>query len=731
MGAQRVEVREVDALGRHADAWDALVAAMPLPSPFLRSWWLAHTAVGEPCFALAFDGDELVGGLALQRSLKAGVEWFEALGAGPLEPDHLDLVASSTRVAEVSDAVRAWFAGRGDCVVDLAGLRAAAWALDAVPGWGEVTPLDPAPYVSLPSEPADVLARLGGRMRSTVTRSAKRLAKAGVEHRTVDAASSAAEVDDALVALHELHDGRWGDQSGFLAAWPSFEAAARAGLDAGEVVIHSLTGPDGIVAVEIEFVVGGRTSFYQAGRRTDHELRGSGSVLRYEAITAAIGAGCSEFDLLRGDEEYKAAWADRRRTLWRLRRGIGPRGRLVVAAARLNVAVQRRRHRSAVGAADAGPTDGPEPPRVVLYTDAAQIGGAESVAKALLGGLDERFSVIVVGTDPAVVADIARVRPSASTLVVPPIADRRDVGAMIAHRRALRALRPHIFHANLSEGSSCQYALLAALSIPGLRVVVTENSPMGVRSELSRKIKQRSAPRFAAHVGVGRTAAALVEADLGLPAGTLRVIPNGVPVVEHPTPTPRTGAPRIVAVSRFDPVKGLDVLVRAIAEVRSDVRVVVFGDGPERSRIEALISELGVGDRVELAGWADDVRARLVDFDLFVLPSRLEGLPMSLLEAMQAGVAAIATDVGSVDEVIDDGVTGRIVPPDDPSALAAAIDELVADDERRAKMASAGREVALAKFTSDANVAAYEALYDEVLERSRPRRFARRGFRSR
>lgn len=740
MKAGRVTVRELAALGEHAAKWDALVDSMPLPSPFLRSWWLDHTAVGEPCLALAFDGDELVGGLALQRTLKAGVEWLEALGAGPLEPDHLDLVASPERAPEVIGAIRSWLGHRGDCVVDLAGLRSAAWALDAVPGWGEVTPLDPAPYLTLPASAEEVLARLDGRMRSTVKRTAKRLAKAGIEHRAVDASSSAAEVDAALAALRELHDGRWGTQSGFLAAWAGFEAAARAGVAAGEVVVHQLVGPDGIVAVEVELVVARRASFYQAGRRTDHELRGSGSVLRFDAIAASIAAGCVEFDLLRGDEEYKAAWADRRRTLWRLRRGIGPRGRIVVAAARANVALQRRRQQGTGSAADATADDGapaggaagaPAPARVVLYTDAAQIGGAESVAKALLGGLDERFAVVVVGTDPMVVEDIAAVRPSASTLVLPPIADRRDVGAMVAHRRALRSLRPDIFHANLSEGSSCQYALLAALSVPGLRVVVTENSPMGVRSELSRRIKQRSAPRFDAHVGVGRRAAALVEADLGLAAGTLRVIPNGVPVADHREPAPRTGPPLVAAVSRFDPVKGLDVLVRAMADVDAPARLVVFGDGPERARLEALVDELGLSGRVELAGWVDDVRRRLVDADLFVLPSRLEGMPMSLLEAMQAGVASIATDVGSVAEVIDDGVSGRIVPPDDPGALAAAIDELLADDERRAKMAATGREIALARFTSDAAVAAYEALYDEVLARPRRRRFPRRAFTSR
>jgi len=731
-----METRVLERLGVHAAAWDDLVDGLPLPSPFLRSWWLEQVADGAPRFVLVFDADTLIGGIALQASTRAGVEVLRFAGTGPLEPDHLDLVAEVGRVVEVTSAIRSWFRS-GDRVVDLVGARPAAWVLDAVPGRGGVTELEVAPYVDLPPTHDEYLASRHGRMRSTITRTAKRLAKAGVESRVVGAGSSADEIEAALAALHELHDGRWGDESGFLAAWAPFAAAMRAGVAAGEVRFHELVdASDAVVAVEVDFVVAGRTSFYQAGRRTDHDLRGSGSVLRSEVIRAAIERGDTEFDLLRGGEEYKAEWADRRRGLVRIRRGTGPRSRAIVAAARANVAVQERRARRGDSAAASTAEDGASDrgTRIAFYTDAAQIGGAESVAKTLLAELDDRFDVLVVGTTQAVLDDIAAVRPAASTLLLPPITDRRDVAAIVAHRQAFRALRADVLHANLSEGSSCQYALLAALSIPGQRIVVTENSPMGVRSELSRRIKRWSAPRFDAHVGVGVRAARLVEADVGLDEGRVEVIPNAVPVVEHPERSTTPGDHSVVAVSRFDWVKGLDVLVRAVALVDVDpgVRVTVYGDGPQRGEIEALIAELGVGDRIELAGWVDDVRSRLVDFDVFVLPSRLEGLPMSLLEAMHAGVAVVSTDVGSVSEVIEDGVTGRVVVPDDPAALAAAMTDLLTDEPARVAMAAAGRRVGLERFASAANVAAYEAVYDRVLSlpaapRLRRRRSASRG----
>lgn len=334
----------VDRLGAQASAWDALVDSMPLPSPFLRSWWLAEVAIGDPRIVLVFDDGELVGGLALQRSTKAGVEVLQFLGTGPLEPDHLDLVAAPDSVADVVAAIRVWLTA-GDRLVDLVGARPAAWVLDAVPGRGEVTDLEVAPYVALPDDRAEYLATRQGRMRSTITRTAKRLAKAGVTFRVVGGPDTEpADVDRSLSALHELHDGRWGDESGFLASWDSFAAAARSGAAASEVRFHELVSADGeIVAIETDFVVGGRMSFYQAGRLTEHELRGSGSVLRYDVIGAAIEAGCTEFDLLRGGEDYKTDWADQRRGLIRIRRGTGPRSQALVAVARLNAFVQHRR----------------------------------------------------------------------------------------------------------------------------------------------------------------------------------------------------------------------------------------------------------------------------------------------------------------------------------------------------------------------------------------------------
>jgi CelD/BcsL family acetyltransferase involved in cellulose biosynthesis len=331
----------VACLGRWAEEWDALVDQLPLPSPFLRSWWLDHVAVGEPVVVLVTDGRRLLGGAAFQRTRRYGCEWIELLGDGPLEPDHLDLVAAVPQLDTVSAAIATWLGRSGDRVVDLVGLADESWLAAALPRRTHVVDHAVAPYAALPSDAAEYLAARSGQLRSTISRSRKRLAKAGIAPRVRAASDVASALDD----LRRLHDARWGDRSGFLESWPGFAAAMAAGAARGEVRVADLADDAGsAVAVELELCVAGRWSFYQAGRLEERDLRGSGSVLKAAVVDDAIAAGVTELDLLRGDEPYKADWASATRRLLRARVGYGPRGRAVVAAAVANDRVQQARH---------------------------------------------------------------------------------------------------------------------------------------------------------------------------------------------------------------------------------------------------------------------------------------------------------------------------------------------------------------------------------------------------
>ena len=131
----------------------------------------------------------------------------------------------------------------------------------------------------------------------------------------------------------------------------------------------------------------------------------------------------------------------------------------------------------------------------------------------------------------------------------------------------------------------------------------------------------------------------------------------------------------------------------------------------------AKAATLGVADRVRWLGHRDDVPALLAAADLFVLPSLNEGLPLAAMEAMLAGVPIVATDAGGTGEIVRDGVTGVLVPPGDPHALSAAIQALLSDRSRAARLAIAARELIEREHSAAAMVAETSRLYEELLAR--------------
>jgi glycosyltransferase involved in cell wall biosynthesis len=263
--------------------------------------------------------------------------------------------------------------------------------------------------------------------------------------------------------------------------------------------------------------------------------------------------------------------------------------------------------------------------------------------------------------------------------------------------------------------------VLAGLASRGVSVVVVEQLPLATESRSQRALKRALSRRVDAHVAVGDRAARMLEDMVGLEPGSVRTIYNGVPDVPVEPAARSADGPVIGSLGRITYQKGYDVLVRALAALPG-VSAVVVGDGPERRAIEALAGRLGVQDRFEIVGWRDDARRYLGALDIFVLPSRFEGFPLSIVEAMLAGTAVVASDIGSIAEAVVPGETGLLVPPDDPEGLAAAIRELLDDPARRRTLSEAARSRARRHFTSSVMAARYQELYEEILGSDRPRR---------
>jgi glycosyltransferase involved in cell wall biosynthesis len=351
--------------------------------------------------------------------------------------------------------------------------------------------------------------------------------------------------------------------------------------------------------------------------------------------------------------------------------------------------------------------------RIVLYTEATSRGGAEVSLRNLAAHLDPELDVVLMGVSPEICEWIAAARPGATIQLVEPVDNKYAVGPFLALRRRLGSLGPAIFQANLRESADARHALSAAMTARRIQPIAVEQLPLAPSAPTSRWLKNVLSRRLAAHVAVGQEVARAVERDAGLPRESVRTIYNGVPDVGPAAPRGDDGGLVVGSLARLDRIKGIDVLLHAAAGL-DEIRIVVSGDGPEAHRLRAQADELGLGERFRIEAWSDSRRDLFDEIDIFALPSRAEGFPLSIVEAMLAGRPVVATDVGSVKEAVVDGTTGLVVPPDDAGALRAALSRLGADPEERRRMGAAGRVRALAHFTAEQMAREFERLYDEL-----------------
>lgn len=228
----------------------------------------------------------------------------------------------------------------------------------------------------------------------------------------------------------------------------------------------------------------------------------------------------------------------------------------------------------------------------------------------------------------------------------------------------------------------------------------------------------------------------LVEA-IRVPAAKVVQLYNGVDTeLFHPTngareplPCPEFAPPEtfvIGTVGRMQAVKGqltlakaFLLLLRMVPRAEQRLRLVMVGKGPVNEQVAEVLERAGASNLAWLAGERDDVPRMMRGLDLFVLPSLGEGISNTILEAMASGLPVVATRVGGNPELVEEGTTAKMVPPDDPQALASAIREYVMDPEMAKRHGSAACRVAKQRFGLDAMVKNYMDLYDRMLAKNR------------
>jgi glycosyltransferase involved in cell wall biosynthesis len=195
----------------------------------------------------------------------------------------------------------------------------------------------------------------------------------------------------------------------------------------------------------------------------------------------------------------------------------------------------------------------------------------------------------------------------------------------------------------------------------------------------------------------------------GFPTRLVHVIPYGVEVRANGTP-PEHDALVVAVAANLEYWKGIDVLLEAARLVRSPLRLEIYGVGSLRGELERQAAGLDA----RFHGFVQDMSEPFAGLDVLVQPSRADNLPLSILEAMAAGLPVIGTHVGGIPELLLDGETGLLVEPEQPAELARALDELAASPERRRQLGRRGRERVQEHFSADAIARRTVALYEEL-----------------
>jgi len=363
------------------------------------------------------------------------------------------------------------------------------------------------------------------------------------------------------------------------------------------------------------------------------------------------------------------------------------------------------------------------PLRVAHVLHSLAVGGTENGVVNLIGRLVDIHHEVVCMTEAG---PLASRLPADVPVHVIGKRSGIDLRAIVRLVLLLRRLRPDIVHTrNWAAFDAVPAARLARVP----RLIHGEHGreigdPHG-RNRRRNAVRRASGPLVDRFVTVSHDLQRWLVETVGVPAKRVTTIHNGVDTTRF-TPAMR-GEARLAlgvaddeviigTVGRLDPVKDQLSLIEATAVLSAAfgrVRAVLVGEGPSRPMLEARIRRLSLESRVTLLGERKDVPQLLPGFDVFVLPSIAEGISNTILEAMASGVPVIATRTGGNPELLEDGISGALVPIGDRIHLAGVLHRYVVTRDLRARHGAAARRRAVEHFGLDRMVSAYRALYME------------------
>jgi glycosyltransferase involved in cell wall biosynthesis len=367
------------------------------------------------------------------------------------------------------------------------------------------------------------------------------------------------------------------------------------------------------------------------------------------------------------------------------------------------------------------PSPSAKRPRLLYLITRAEHGGAQTHVLDLALGVRDQYDVEIATGEEGFLTDACREHRIPVHVVpylereIKPLSDLRGLRELI---RLMRHVQPDLVHAHTFNAGFLGRLAASYLKIASLYTV--HMWPFGRAVPLSWRVVAPICERLAARccnriISVSALGASLATKKKICDFSQIVSILNGIP--DHPARAHLDREKNLSCsmVARFTHFKDHALLLRAFAQVPGEARLKLVGDGETMPAAKKLAEDLGIRDRVEFKGARGDVPEILAQTDIFVLASKTETLPISILEAMRAGLPVIASDVGGVSEEVLDGETGFLVASGSVEELSAALQRLLADKELRIAMGRAGRKRFERFFQSDGMIERTSALYEQVL----------------
>jgi len=302
-----------------------------------------------------------------------------------------------------------------------------------------------------------------------------------------------------------------------------------------------------------------------------------------------------------------------------------------------------------------------------------------------------------------------------------------DVAALLRLGRHLRRHRPDILHALLFHANIAARLIGPSAGVP-IRRILCEIQTVERERPWHLVLDNLTCRLCRLEIGNSPSVVRHLARNAHIPTARLRCEPGGIDVERFAGARPVSreslglppGVPLLVWTGRLDPVKGLNTLLEAMTlpPLPAETRLLLVGDGPDRPNVQRRIAELGLAGRVVMLGQRGDVPELLKTADAFVLPSRTEGYPNALLEAMAAGLPVVATAVAGCRDIVVHGRTGLLVAYGDARALAGALAEQISDLPRAGRMARSGQEWVRRHADIAAVAERWRRFYQEIVQGS-------------